>query len=295
VRDHGPEGSNAYLPGLSLAPAPALVSAVPSIFRVGVGGYAGLKAGVDPVIFSWRPFHLRAAPPPNQNQETIMPASKPYAYVPTANDSLTTPPGSPKILIHTRQGRCVGIYCDQPAKILEVETQGSPRYATEPRHLMFRALICPQTSVKVVGGCGTSVAHMLAMAFDDPSMDGDVRKTLAAHEIEIGERVGRRRVRRVGAHSRSNPTVKPTRCLPTRVMVKWNHQQGSCAVSDFLRPQSLYGDFSSGRDCLNRSLSLDDQVAAGGNRWTGQAIRVGSRQATILGRIRTIYRPNAGD
>jgi hypothetical protein len=27
------------------------------------------------------------------------------------------------------------------------------------------------------------VAHTLAMAFDDPSMDGGLRETLAAHEI----------------------------------------------------------------------------------------------------------------
>ena len=31
--------------------------------------------------------------------------------------------------------------------------------------------MCPQTSVKVVGGQVTSVNHMLTMAFDDPSMD----------------------------------------------------------------------------------------------------------------------------
>ena len=47
--------------------------------------------------------------------------------------------------------------------------------------------IRPQTSFKVVGGRGTSVAHMLAMAMGDPSMDGDLRETLAAHEIEIEE------------------------------------------------------------------------------------------------------------
>jgi hypothetical protein len=41
----------------------------------------------------------------------------------TPYGSLTTPPGSPKIMIHTRQGRCVGIHCDQPAKVLCVETQ----------------------------------------------------------------------------------------------------------------------------------------------------------------------------
>jgi hypothetical protein len=45
----------------------------------------------------------------------------------------------------------------------------------------------PQTSVKVVGGRGTSVAHMLAMAFDDPSMDADLCETLDAHELVIAE------------------------------------------------------------------------------------------------------------
>ena len=49
----------------------------------------------------------------------------PYDYITTPDGRLTTPPDSPKILIHTRQGKCVGIYCDQPAKILEVETQDS--------------------------------------------------------------------------------------------------------------------------------------------------------------------------
>lgn len=110
---------------------------------------------------------------------------RPYAYITTPDGLLTTPPESPNILIHTRQGRCVGIYCDQPAKILEVETQGSPRHATEPRHLMFCALICPQTSAKVVDGYGTSVDHMLAMPFDDPSMDEDLCRALHAHEIVL--------------------------------------------------------------------------------------------------------------
>jgi hypothetical protein len=45
--------------------------------------------------------------------------------------------------------------------------------------------ICPQTSVKVVGGRGTSVAHMLATAFQDPTMDDDLRETLAGHEIDL--------------------------------------------------------------------------------------------------------------
>jgi len=49
------------------------------------------------------------------------------------------------------------------------------------------AMTCPQTSVKVVGGRGTSVAHTLVMELDVPSMADDPRETLAAHEIEIEE------------------------------------------------------------------------------------------------------------
>ena len=49
-------------------------------------------------------------------------------------------------------------------------------------------MISPQTTVKqLVGGCGTSVTHMLAMAFADPSMDADLRDTLAAHGIVLEE------------------------------------------------------------------------------------------------------------
>ena len=65
-----------------------------------------------------------------------------------------------------------------PAKILQIETRDPPHA------VQVLPAICPQTSVKVVGGRGTSVAHMLAMAEDDPSMDGDLRETLDAHEIE---------------------------------------------------------------------------------------------------------------
>ena len=116
-----------------------------------------------------------------------MPTSKPYDYITTATGALTTPPGSPKILIHKRQGKVVGIYCDQPAKILEIETQDSPKWVTDPGHRGFRSVICPQTSVKVVGGQVTSVFYMLAMALDDPTMDEDLRVALAAHEIVLEE------------------------------------------------------------------------------------------------------------
>ncbi len=45
----------------------------------------------------------------------------------TPDGLITVPPDSPKILIHTRLGKCVGIYCDQPAKVLMVETQDDLR------------------------------------------------------------------------------------------------------------------------------------------------------------------------
>ena len=44
----------------------------------------------------------------------------------------------------------------------------------------------PRTSIKIVDGYGTSVSHVLALAFDDPSMDDDLRSALAAHEIVLG-------------------------------------------------------------------------------------------------------------
>jgi hypothetical protein len=108
----------------------------------------------------------------------------PYAYITTATGALATPPESPKILIHTRQGKIVGIYCDQPAKILEVETQGDPRCTA---HQAMLAMISPQTTMKLVGGCGVAVDRMLAMAFDDPTMDDDLCQVLNAHEIVLEE------------------------------------------------------------------------------------------------------------
>jgi hypothetical protein len=73
-----------------------------------------------------------------------MPTSTNFAYITTATGSLTTPPGSPKILIHTRQGRVVGIYCDQPAKIIEVETQENPKRITAPSNVAFRSSSAPR-------------------------------------------------------------------------------------------------------------------------------------------------------
>jgi hypothetical protein len=49
------------------------------------------------------------------------------------------------------------------------------------------SVVSPQTSAKVVGGYGTAVDHVLAMALDDPSMDDDLRRTLDAHEVVLGE------------------------------------------------------------------------------------------------------------
>ena len=109
--------------------------------------------------------------------------AKHHRELTTPDGLIAVPPGSPKILIHTRKGRCVGIYCDQPAKVLVIETQEDPRRGAHPANLAMRTMISPQTSVKLVGGHGTSVDHVLAMPFDDPSMDDDLRQTLHSHEI----------------------------------------------------------------------------------------------------------------
>ena len=103
----------------------------------------------------------------------------------TPDGLIAVPPGSPKILIHTRQGKCVGIYCDQAAKVLVVETQDDPRRTGDPSYLAMLSMISPQTSAKMVGGYGTAVDHVLAMAFDDPSMDDDLRRVLNAHEVVL--------------------------------------------------------------------------------------------------------------
>jgi hypothetical protein len=79
----------------------------------------------------------------------------------------------------------VGIYCDRPAKVLCVETQDDPRRAAHPSHLAMLSIISPQTSSKLVGGYGTAVDHVLAMAFNDRSMDDDLRRTLDAHEVVL--------------------------------------------------------------------------------------------------------------
>jgi hypothetical protein len=46
-------------------------------------------------------------------------------------------------------------------------------------------MVSPQTSAKLVGSYGTAVNHVLAMAFDEPSMDDDLRRVLDAHEIML--------------------------------------------------------------------------------------------------------------
>jgi hypothetical protein len=43
-----------------------------------------------------------------------------------------------------------------------------------------------QTSVKMVGGRGTSVSHMLALVFEDPSMDGDRRDPWLRMRLSLG-------------------------------------------------------------------------------------------------------------
>ena len=75
------------------------------------------------------------------------------------------PPGSPKILIHTRQGRCVGIYCDQPAKVLVVETRDDPRRTVDPSCQAMAAMISPQTSIKLVGRFRPGPARAANYAF----------------------------------------------------------------------------------------------------------------------------------
>ncbi len=51
-----------------------------------------------------------------------------------------------------RERQIACIYCDLPAKALEVETHDWRKWAKDPASKAFLALIDPQTSVKVVGG-----------------------------------------------------------------------------------------------------------------------------------------------
>ena len=59
------------------------------------------------------------------------------------------------------------------------------------------ALICPQTSAKLVGGYGTAVDHVLAMTFDAPTMDDDLRRAHQPHRQMRGREPLARRL--VGA------------------------------------------------------------------------------------------------
>ncbi len=87
-------------------------------------------------------------------------------------------------MIHTRQGKVVGIYCDKPAKILVVESQDDPRRAV---HQAMPLMISPQTSTKLVGGHGTRIDRVLALALHDSTMDDDLRRALKAQEIVLDE------------------------------------------------------------------------------------------------------------
>ncbi len=69
--------------------------------------------------------------------------------------------------------------------MLFVETQGDPQRLVDPSHLAMLSLISPQTNTKLVGGYATAVDYALAMAFDDPSMDDDLRRVLDAHEVVL--------------------------------------------------------------------------------------------------------------
>lgn len=72
---------------------------------------------------------------------------------------------------------------NRPSNIGGVETQDDPRCTVRPPYQAMLAMISPQTSTKLVGDCGTTVDHVLAMAFDDPSMDDDLCQVLDAHEV----------------------------------------------------------------------------------------------------------------
>ena len=69
--------------------------------------------------------------------------------------------------------------------MLFIETQDDPQRLVDPSNLAMLSIISPQTSAKLVGGYGTAVDHVLAMGFDDPSMDGDLRRVLNAHEVVL--------------------------------------------------------------------------------------------------------------
>ena len=69
--------------------------------------------------------------------------------------------------------------------MLFIETQDDPQRLVDPSNLAMLSIISPQTSAKLVGGYGTAVDHVLAMAFDDPSMDDDLQRVLDAQEVVL--------------------------------------------------------------------------------------------------------------
>ena len=69
-------------------------------------------------------------------------------YIVTSDSALTTPLGGPKINIYSRQGKVAAVCCDQPAKILEVETQDDPRRAEKARPAPTSPLVIDPTQAR---------------------------------------------------------------------------------------------------------------------------------------------------
>ena len=68
-------------------------------------------------------------------------------------------------------------FSSRPGTILSVQA--------DPSYLAMLAKINPQASTKLVNGHATSVNRMLTVAFDDPTMDDDLRRVLSAHEVVL--------------------------------------------------------------------------------------------------------------
>jgi hypothetical protein len=64
-------------------------------------------------------------------------------------------------------------------RVLVVERQDDLRRTVQPSNLAMLSIISPQTSAKVVGSRGTTVDHVLVMAFDD------LRGVLNAHAVGL--------------------------------------------------------------------------------------------------------------
>lgn len=95
-----------------------------------------------------------------------MSTPKPYAYITTPAGSLTTPPDSPKVLIHTRKGWCVG----GSARAVRV-----PRMRRTPR-----------------AGGGNWACPRSTLAGEAPESRGRVEAQV--HDAEIERRVDHRHV-----------------------------------------------------------------------------------------------------